>query len=154
MLPASYLQPFFRSAVQCQANSQILATAADFQCFLGEHSTPPEWVYLPRERLGIDILGTGPMVNGPIENYQTFVKQTSTEQGNWPSILRSFSRLQAKETRTVYGFERFLRTQGGWDLVILRRTGIGFASGRSSQPGSIAIPIISTGSQAGCGHRQ
>ena len=63
-------------------------------------------------RLGIDISGTGPTVNGPIGNYQTFVKQTLTEQGKWSSILRSFSLLQAKETQTVYGFERFLRTQG------------------------------------------
>ena len=111
-LPASYLQPFFGSAVQCQANSQILATVADFQFFLGEHLIPPEWVYLPRERLGIDISGTGRTVNGPIGNYQTFIKQTLAEQGNWPSILRSFSQLQAKETQTVYGFECFLRTQG------------------------------------------
>lgn len=112
-LPASYLQPFFGSEVQGRVNSQILATAADFQGFLGEHSTPPEWVYLPRERLGIDLSGTGRAVNGPIGNYQTFVKQTWVpEQGNWPSILRSFSQLQAKETRTVYGFERFLRTRG------------------------------------------
>ena len=69
-------------------------------------------MYLPRERLGIDLSGTGRAVNGPIANYQTFVKQTLVEQGKWPSILRSFSQLQAKETRTVYGFGCFLRTQG------------------------------------------
>lgn len=49
VLPVSYLQPFFGSEVQCRANSQILATAADFQCFFDEHLTPPEWVYLPRD---------------------------------------------------------------------------------------------------------
>lgn len=116
MLSAGYLQPFLGSEVQCQADSQILAMAADFQFFLGEHSTSPEWVYLPRERLGIDLSGTGRAVNGPIGNYQTFVKQTLAEQGQWPSILRSFSQLQAKEARTVYGFERFLQTQalGTW----------------------------------------
>lgn len=98
VLPVSYLQPFFGSEVQCQANSRILATAADFQFLLGEHLTPPEWVYLPRERLGSDISGMGRTVNGPIRNYQAFVKQILTDQGKWPSILRSFSRLQAKET--------------------------------------------------------